>query len=139
MAERFVRVGTAALIFRGTKVLLGKRKGSHGAGTWSFPGGHVDFGEDPIDSVRREVLEETGIKVGVIERYAPMPWVNTHFPKEGKQYVTLFFTCKDLGEDPTLMEPDKCEQWAWCDVRSLPQPLFEPTSFAELAKTFKDV
>jgi 8-oxo-dGTP diphosphatase len=35
------------------------------AGRWTLPGGGVDFGEDPVDGARREVEEETGIRVGI--------------------------------------------------------------------------
>jgi len=34
-------------------------------GRWTLPGGGVDFGEDPVDGVRREVEEETGLRVRV--------------------------------------------------------------------------
>ena len=33
------------------------------AGMWTLPGGGIDFGEDPADGARREVEEETGIRV----------------------------------------------------------------------------
>ena len=41
------KVGTAIIITRDNKILLMKRRGPHGAGTWSPPGGHLDFGESP--------------------------------------------------------------------------------------------
>jgi len=135
--EKIVRVGTAALIFRDGHLLLGKRKGSHGAGTWSFPGGHVDFGEEPIDSVRREIMEETGLEVGDIHLYGPLPYVNTHFYEEGKQYITLYFTVKYIGGAPKLMEPEKCSVWQWFPAKVLPHPLFEPIAFGGITDKLK--
>ncbi|WP_134596929.1 NUDIX domain-containing protein, partial [Pseudomonas aeruginosa] len=38
------QVGVGVLILRDGKVLLGRRKGSHGAGCWSAPGGHLELG-----------------------------------------------------------------------------------------------
>ena len=43
------------------KILLGKRKGAHGAGEWSLPGGHLEFNESFERCCEREVMEETGI------------------------------------------------------------------------------
>jgi ADP-ribose pyrophosphatase YjhB (NUDIX family) len=37
------------------------------AGTWTLPGGGLDFGEDPADGARREVEEETGLRVRLRE------------------------------------------------------------------------
>ena len=47
------------------RVLLGQRKADPGGGLWDIPGGFLDEGEDPIDGLRREFLEETGLNVEV--------------------------------------------------------------------------
>ena len=66
-AERAVRaqarVGVAVIVRRKGHVLMGLRKGSHGAGTWSFPGGHLETGETVTMCAARELLEETGVKI----------------------------------------------------------------------------
>ncbi|NBO23379.1 NUDIX domain-containing protein, partial [bacterium] len=56
-----VKVGLSALIVRDGKVLMGKRKGSHGQGQWAFPGGHLEYSEDFKSCLTREVKEETGL------------------------------------------------------------------------------
>ena len=56
------KVGVAIIITKDDQVLLMKRKGVHGTGTWSTPGGHLDFGETPEQCAAREA-EEVGLDV----------------------------------------------------------------------------
>ena len=46
---------------RGDEVLLIQRKYPPMAGSWAFPGGFVEQGENPIDAAVRELKEETGL------------------------------------------------------------------------------
>lgn len=116
-------IGVGVLIWREGQILLGQRLGSHGAGTWSAPGGHLEPGETVEACARREVLEETGL---VLDRVIPGPWTEDHFPAENKHYLTLLMlgTCP-LG-DPQCLEPHKCAGWHWCQIDHLPTPLFTP-------------
>lgn len=70
-------VGASAIVVRGDTVLMGRRRGSHGEGSWAFPGGKVDPGEDPVVAVARELLEETGL---VATSVRPLAWTNDLFP-----------------------------------------------------------
>lgn len=63
-----VGVGVAVIICRQGKVLVGRRKGSHGGGAWAVPGGSLEFGETVEECARREVLEETGLRLGDISQ-----------------------------------------------------------------------
>ena len=119
-----VRVGVSVLIEKDGMVLMGLRKGSHGAGTWAFPGGHVDFGEGPIMTARREVFEETGMDVGAVQVVRTMPWCNGYFPEVNRQYITLYLRAEYIGGEPKLIEPHKCEGWRWVSWDSPPTPLF---------------
>jgi len=104
-------------------VLLGKRRNAHGAGTWCFPGGHLEFGEGVKECARREVREETGISIKNL-RYGP--FTNDIFHDEGKHYVTLFVIAEyDSGRLETR-EPDRSETWEWFRWDDLPRPLFLP-------------
>jgi len=122
--DKIVRVGVAILIFNDDgDLLLGKRKASHGAGTWSVPGGHIDFGETPEEACIREVREETGLNLKYVSVLQEFPFNSAMFP-EGKQYVTLWFRTEYEGGEIIAMEPDKCEEWKFCDTENLPTPLF---------------
>ena len=43
--KRWPRVGVGVLIVRGGKVLIGRRRGSHGAGQYALPGGKLEWRE----------------------------------------------------------------------------------------------
>ena len=118
-----VQVGVGVLILRDGKVLLGRRLGSHGAGSWAPPGGHLDFGESVEECARREVLEETGLTLGPIRR---APYTEDLFPAEVKHYVTLFVVAERADGEPELREPTKCAGWEWFGWSALPSPLFQP-------------
>ena len=114
-------VGVGVFIKKDNKLLLGKRKGSHGAGEWSLPGGHLEFGESFETCCQREVAEETGL---IIRNIRPCSFTNDIFPKDGKHYVTLFFTSEYESGELVNAEPEKCEGWEW--FSSPPSPLFKP-------------
>lgn len=108
------------------KILLGKRKGSHGSGEWSLPGGHLEWFESFEDCCIREVFEETGIQLQGRD-FEKVDFTNDLFSKEKKHYVTLFLKIKlDYTPAVTNKEPDKCEKWEWFKPDNLPKPLFTP-------------
>ena len=55
--------GAQALVERDGRVLLGRRAHEPAAGFWDVPGGFLDEGEHPLDGLRRELHEETGLHV----------------------------------------------------------------------------
>ncbi|WP_231619131.1 NUDIX hydrolase [Nonomuraea sp. SBT364] len=66
-----------AIIFDAGRLLLVQRGHAPSAGLWSLPGGRVEPGETDEAAVRREVLEETGLRVmvgplaGAVDRPGP--------------------------------------------------------------------
>lgn len=116
-----VPVGVALLLVnKDGHILLHKRKGSHGAGTWSFPGGAVDQGEGPFEAVYRELQEEAGIEqpkggLGRIALFEDRPWVNSIHEgvDAGVQWITLYFIAAHDGQEPRVMEPEKNDGWKW--------------------------
>lgn len=130
------RIGVASFVVNDYgSILLGKRKGSSGAGTWCLPGGKLEENETPIMAAVRELAEETGI---VVEKYGDkcqiktMEWVdNVWNDSVGKQeWITLIHRI-ELPDcpDPKLMEPDKFEKWIWFEpllllTPSVLEPLF---------------
>ena len=61
------RVGVGAVVLDGDRVLLVQRGQPPSQGKWSLPGGLVHLGERLEDAVRREVTEECGLSVRVLD------------------------------------------------------------------------
>jgi len=88
-------------------------------GRWSPPGGHLDFGESPIDAAVRETREETGVAVHDLEFVAI---TNDIIESAQKHYVTIWF--RGVVDNPTVTILDVAEiaEAMWCDPASLPSP-----------------
>lgn len=126
------RVGVGVMILRDGKVLLGKRKGSHGAGEYAWPGGHLEYMESIESCVRREVKEETGMEIHNI-RFLRLMNLKAYAPKH---YIDIAMVADWKEGEPQIMEPEKIESWEWCSLDSLPEPLFAPLpSYFEALRT----
>jgi 8-oxo-dGTP diphosphatase len=118
-----VRVGVAAIIRRHGGILMGRRKGSHGAGTWSFPGGHMELWESAAQTAARETREETGLVIPP-SAFRQYTFTNDVFVVDQKHYVTLYMETSHSEGQPRVVEPDKCDEWVW--QAGHPSPLFLP-------------
>ena len=116
-------IGVAVIVIKKDTVLLGKRRSSHGDGTWAFPGGHLEINESIKGCARREIFEETGIRIKNL-RYGP--YTNDIFEKEGKHYVTLYVLADFDSGVPTVKEPLKCQEWQWHHWPPEVKPTFLP-------------
>jgi 8-oxo-dGTP diphosphatase len=109
------------------QILVGKRKGSHGEGSWAFPGGHLEFNEKPLECALRELEEETGVERKNVLSWEEIGFTNDIFEKEGKHYITIFLELVIRNNTEIYnMEPEKCEKWVWKKVEDLKEPLFVP-------------
>jgi 8-oxo-dGTP diphosphatase len=125
-------VGIGVMILKDQKVLLGQRHRDpakadselHGEGTWTMPGGKLEFGESFEAAAYREVLEETGIKIdqGKIKLVS---LCNDRVPDA--HFITIGFVCEAFDGEPQVMEPDEIVSWQWFPLDSLPKPIFFPS------------
>lgn len=117
------KVGVAVFVWRDGKFLIQQRLGSHGSGTWSVPGEHLEFGESWEECAKRETLEETGMEITNIRFLAA---TNDIFKDENKHYITIWLEADWKTNEPAIMEPDRLTATRWVTSRDLPSPLFEP-------------
>jgi|SRR5208337_6833 len=126
MPKKRPEVGIGVLVVRDGKILLSRRLKPYGYGKLSLPGGHVEWNESLVECAKREVLEETGIKLKKAEELRD--YTEEIDPKAGKHYVTFYLIarCPD-GQEPRTTEPSKHGPWGWYDPFDLPGGAWSPT------------
>ena len=122
-STKLPRVGVGIIIHKGDHVLLLRRKNVHGAGSWSTPGGHLDFGESPEACAIREAKEEANVTVSNVRFRAV---TNDVFAAEGKHYITLWLEGDFSGGEPRVNAAYEMAEVGWFTWDALPQPLFLP-------------
>ena len=120
----YIGVGVGAMIFddRG-RLLLTKRgqAAKNERGRWEIPGGGVELNETRADAIVREVKEELGVDVEVLEGLLTFEHM---IPDEGQHWLaTTFIVQLRGGQAPKIMEPHKCEAIEWFTLDALPSPL----------------
>lgn len=118
------------MLVKDGKILLGRRHSDpdkadselHGEGTWTMPGGKLEFGEGFVDGISREVMEETGIKV----RSASVFCVNNDKAQDA-HFVTIGLVSSDFEGEARVMEPDEIVEWRWFEIARPPSPIFPPS------------
>ncbi|MDP7181479.1 MAG: NUDIX domain-containing protein [Candidatus Woesearchaeota archaeon] len=126
-----IGVGFGVLLLKDGKMLLGKRhedpsKASsalHGEGTWTMPGGKLHFRESFEEGAKREVLEETGIKL----TSASVICVNNDVVHDA-HFVTIGLVAEDFSGEAVVKEPDEITEWAWFPVDMPPKNLFSASA-----------
>lgn len=134
MAEEKQRpkVGVGVMILKDGKVLLGKRNDDaqkassdlHGEGTWTMPGGKLDFKETVKEGACRELLEEIGVKIN-LDSLKVISVSDEIVPDN--HYVTIGFLCEDFEGEPKIMEPEEITEWKWYNLDNLPEKVFPPS------------
>ena len=117
------KVGVGIIIVKDDQVLLLQRRNVHGAGSWSTPGGHLDFGETPEECAIRETKEETDVDITDV-RFRAI--TNDHFAAEAKHYITIWMEGRYLAGEPIINAADELTAVGWFAWDALPEPLFLP-------------
>lgn len=117
--DKFPKIGVNVFVIKDGKLLMGKRIGKTGYGTWCLPGGHFEWGESLASAAARELEEETSIKSNDLEF---LHLVNE--PRKDTHYVHIDFFAKNWQGEPKVTEPEKFTEWNWFDLNNLPDPIF---------------
>jgi len=117
MPGSYPRVGVGGVVMEDGKVLLLLRQKEPEAGTWSLPGGRVEFMERLEDAVVRELREELGITVEV----ESLVCVTNHIvPDENAHWVSPAYRVRRISGVPQNLEPGKTAAVEWFSLSNLP-------------------
>lgn len=104
------------------KILLARRFNTgYEDGNYSVVAGHVEEGETIRQAAQREAMEEAGISIDLkdLEFFHVMQRrrEKAHHPDR----IDFFVVVKKWKGDPAIMERDKCDDLAWCELDAIPE------------------
>ena len=108
------------LIIKDDKVLLAKRGLEPFKDKYDIVGGFLKNGEDPITGVLRETMEETGLKIKILDLLGI--YVDT-YGKGGESTLNINY----IGEiiSGKMKAADDVAELEWFDIKKLPEPAFK--------------
>lgn len=121
-----VELTSLCMVYRGEELLLLNRVKTDWRG-YCFPGGHVEPGESIVDSVIREMKEETGLTVTNLRLCGIK-----QFPIEGGRYLVFFFKTDSFKGELASSEEGTVE---WIHRGDLPK-LNKVSDFMDMLKVF---
>ncbi|MEM5797791.1 MAG: NUDIX hydrolase [Candidatus Aenigmatarchaeota archaeon] len=130
MAKLVIGVG-GALIKNGKILILKRAKGKTLAQHWEIPGGKIESGEEPDQALKREFLEETGIRVEIIK-----PYIVWYQSISDRLYIEIDFLvdAKDLN---VKINQGEHEGWAWKSKKELEKTKMTPEMRKAVLAAFK--
>lgn len=119
IGKDYIGVGCGAFILNDNcELLLQQRNKSPEKGYWSIPGGRLEMFETFEQAVKREVKEETGVDVEVIDCLG----ICDHIIKtENKHWVSPSYLCKIKSGEPQILEPTIHLDMQWFALNNLPE------------------
>lgn len=121
-----LRVAAYAVCVRDGQILLARSPAADGTPEWVLPGGGMDHGEDPYDTVRRELMEETGYRIEVTgllgidsfrQRLVPGTLLSRATDHHG---VRIIYTGEIVGGELTNEVNGSTDMAAWHDLDAVP-------------------
>jgi ADP-ribose pyrophosphatase YjhB (NUDIX family) len=80
---------------------------------WGIPGGKIKWGETSEAALRREILEETGLKISGIQFVLVQDCIHSKEFYRDAHFVLLNYTCRCAGKDPRVKLNDEAREFRW--------------------------
>jgi 8-oxo-dGTP diphosphatase len=106
-------VGVGGVVLSNGRALLIKRAGPPLAGQWSIPGGMLELGETLVEAVQRELAEETGLVVRVLELVEVFERIEFDAARRARyHFVVLDYLCEATGGEARAGSDVSDTAWA---------------------------
>ena len=135
----YIGVGVGAAIFNSEGKLfltLRGKKAKNERETWEIPGGSVEFGEILEDALKREIKEEHGVDIEVIEL---LDICDNIVPDEHQHWISPTYICRITKGTPKILESEKCDAIGWfslAEAKKLPLSIVTKYDLAILEKKY---
>jgi len=121
------KIASNTIIYKGSSILLGKRKKVPYKGEWSLPGGHLESGESTYDCAERELAEETGISL----KWRKLFFIVEEITKTEQYYHYFFYNKIEKNKiEYHNNEPNNFEEWRFFSIKRLPRKILKQHKIA---------
>ena len=129
-------VGVGAIILDGNRVLLVRRANAPLKGVWSIPGGRLELGETLTEGLRREIREETGLRIEILDQVEVFERIMRD--NDGRvqyHYVLVDYLCEPAGG--VLRAADDADDARWVEQDEMAELTMTEGTLAVINKAFQ--
>lgn len=113
MNNKIQKISVKALFYNNDRVLMLKDD----KGNWELPGGKLEFGEHPKDTLKRELEEELALADVVIDEVVNVWDFTAKYADDDYQFVIVVFKCSSSEYKITIS--DEHTEYKWADLSEI--------------------
>ncbi|MFH1962398.1 MAG: NUDIX hydrolase [bacterium] len=123
-----IDIRIAACILKNNKILMVRHKKGDEK-YWLLPGGRIEYGETMIETLKRELIEETGLEISV----GNLMFMSEAIPKDNHRHiVNIFFEAEIIGGEIKLGDEEILDAVEFIDINKIDEIVIYPLIKDEL-------